>query len=279
MNILGIGVGELILILLITLLVVGPERLPDLARQTGRMLVRLRNWFRGSPDAALVLRMRQEIEQELALLRNELIEVQSVRDEMLDAAKQINETINQDVIAEAREGIRDLQTVSRGKPITPAKNPAQQQKATPAVSEAEPATAQGAEQIAPPTAPAEPAAPAAAPARSTRTATPATTPAGAVLFDSAEFEQISTRIQAVMSDLWALQEELKQRGWLDEQWQPPSLELPILELETIAAHGSSTNGARHSNGSASHNTTASRSTNGEHDGAVTNPPTDPVPGD
>ena len=38
MNVLGIGTGELLLILLIILLVMGPERLPQLARQWGKIV-------------------------------------------------------------------------------------------------------------------------------------------------------------------------------------------------------------------------------------------------
>ncbi|MFN8502451.1 twin-arginine translocase TatA/TatE family subunit [Kouleothrix sp.] len=93
MEILGIGPGEFILILVVLLVVVGPERLPDLARQAGRLLVRGRNWLQSSPDAAMVLRARQEIEQELASLRTSLLEVQSVRDEVIGAARQIEESV------------------------------------------------------------------------------------------------------------------------------------------------------------------------------------------
>src|SRR4029079_7742212 len=89
MEILGIGPGEFVLILIVLLVVVGPERLPGLARQAGQMLVRGRNWLQSSPDAAVVMRARQEIEQELANLKTSLLEVQSVRDEVLGAAKQI----------------------------------------------------------------------------------------------------------------------------------------------------------------------------------------------
>ena len=38
MNVFGIGTGELLLILLIVLLVMGPERLPQLARQWGKIV-------------------------------------------------------------------------------------------------------------------------------------------------------------------------------------------------------------------------------------------------
>ena len=42
MEILGIGPGEFVFILVILLVVVGPERLPDLARKAGGLLVRAR---------------------------------------------------------------------------------------------------------------------------------------------------------------------------------------------------------------------------------------------
>jgi Tat protein translocase TatB subunit len=46
MNLLGIGTGELLLILLIVLLVVGPERLPQLARQWARFAKTLSQFTR-----------------------------------------------------------------------------------------------------------------------------------------------------------------------------------------------------------------------------------------
>jgi sec-independent protein translocase protein TatB len=46
MNFLGIGTGELLLILLIILLVVGPERLPQLARQWARFAKTLSQFTR-----------------------------------------------------------------------------------------------------------------------------------------------------------------------------------------------------------------------------------------
>lgn len=46
MNLLGIGTGELLLILLIILLVVGPERLPQLARQWAKFAKTLSQFTR-----------------------------------------------------------------------------------------------------------------------------------------------------------------------------------------------------------------------------------------
>src|SRR5215211_6980998 len=93
MEILGIGPGEFVLILIVLLVVVGPERLPGLARQAGQFLVRARNWRQTSPDAALVMRARAEIEAELASIKNSLMEVQVVRDEVLGAARQFEDSV------------------------------------------------------------------------------------------------------------------------------------------------------------------------------------------
>jgi sec-independent protein translocase protein TatB len=113
MNILGIGPGELILIMIILLVVVGPERLPVLARQGGQMLVRVRNWVQKSPDAAMIMRARQEIEQELASLRSSLLEVQNARDEVMQVAKQVNQTITEDFGGAVKDITRTINDESR----------------------------------------------------------------------------------------------------------------------------------------------------------------------
>ena len=141
MEILGIGPGEFVFILIILLVVVGPERLPDLARQAGKLLVRGRNWLQSSPDAAMVMRARQEIEQELATLRTSLLEVQSVRDEVLGAAKQIGAEVNSLTSATKAE-LEELGTIAPPKPA----NPPQDMEAAPANAHAEP----GADDQAPP---------------------------------------------------------------------------------------------------------------------------------
>ncbi len=100
MEILGVGPGELIMIMIVLLVAVGPERLPGLARRAGRMVVSFRNWLQRSPDAMLVMRAREELEQELAALRSSLTqevenvrhEVQSVRDEVIDATRHIEDS-------------------------------------------------------------------------------------------------------------------------------------------------------------------------------------------
>jgi sec-independent protein translocase protein TatB len=90
MTFLGIGPGELFVILIIMLVVVGPERLPGFARQAGKMIVSLRNWVQRSPDAMMLLRARDELELELRTIRDDLTqEMQTVRDEMVNVRNEM----------------------------------------------------------------------------------------------------------------------------------------------------------------------------------------------
>jgi sec-independent protein translocase protein TatB len=212
MNILGIGPGELVLILVIALLVVGPDRLPDLARQAGRLLVTVRNWIQRSPDAAMVLRARQEIEQELSMLRTSLLEVQNVRNEVMEAARQVSTIVTEDVLGTTRDALSTVneqfsgissevqaalkgQTVARGSAVAPA----DPELAPPADAEAAPAV-EAAFSAPAPVAP----------------ATPAATPA------APDLEELGAQVRAVLGELRALQEELRQRGALSADWRAPA---------------------------------------------------------
>lgn len=196
MEILGIGPGEFVLIMIVLLVVVGPERLPSLARQAGRALVRARNWVQSSPDAAMVLRARQELEAELANLRSSLLEVQSVRDEVLGAAKQIEESVESFASATKAE-LNEFGSIGTPPPTTG------------------PASALPAPDGNVPLAPGLPTTNGALPAADPP-ADPASPP------DPAALASIEVRLQAIMSDLFALQAQLQQRGLLDADWQPPS---------------------------------------------------------
>jgi sec-independent protein translocase protein TatB len=247
MEFLGIGPGELLLILVVLLVAVGPERLPGLAQQAGRLLVRGRNWLQSSPDAAMLMRARQELEQELSTLRSSLLEVQSVRDEVIGAAKQIEGSVGS--LASTKVSLGDDRTIAPKPAGTPAE----------ALPSSPPAEAPGAEVIAPaePTvsdapapaealpspevlAPVEPAAPAPAPeikldqwAVAREPSRPSgARPNGAAVQPAADlaaqeraaaaFDSIELRLQAIMADLHALQQQLKQGGALAGDWQPPS---------------------------------------------------------
>jgi sec-independent protein translocase protein TatB len=242
MNFLGIGPGELLLILIVLLVIVGPERLPGLARQMGRWVVMVRNWVQSSPDAALVLRARQELESELAMIKSSLLEVQSIRDEVLDAAKQFNEAVSP--LAEVRTSLNDLANPAAGAAQSPDSSGATAELATadttPAAAEILPAidyppafsptpiTKSELDQIF-------------AVARDTMVEDPWNAPeepAVAAIEDSwdapkepalssSAIEELNLRIQAIMADLWALQEQLKQHGALDAGWQPPSTNMQL----------------------------------------------------
>jgi sec-independent protein translocase protein TatB len=227
MNFLGIGPGELFLIIILTLVVVGPERLPGMARQAGRMLVRARNWLQTSPDAALVLRARQEIENELVQIRSSLLEVQNVRDEVIGAVKQLDEAVSP---------ITQMRPPSLSDMIKPPAEPTyaagDASQTTPAaervdgevVAEAAPVDAAAIEFV-------PEAAPGLAPSGAQQNGAPPPEAAQNGVArppTAAEIEALGLRIQAVMADLFALQEQLKQRGLLADDWQPPShaMQLP-----------------------------------------------------
>lgn len=72
MTFFGFGPGELVLILAVLLVIIGPERLPEAARRLGGLFVRVRDWWQRSPEAAAALRMREELAAELQQIRTEL---------------------------------------------------------------------------------------------------------------------------------------------------------------------------------------------------------------
>lgn len=73
-----IGFWELVIIALVALLVVGPERLPELAQNAGRIIRKLRSFIQGA---------KREVEKELKLDQlNDLDEsIHKVEDLMNDA--------------------------------------------------------------------------------------------------------------------------------------------------------------------------------------------------
>ena len=103
MNFLGIGPGEFFFILILTLIVIGPERLPEFARGIGRNIVRLRNWMNASPDAQLLIQLRRELEGEISEIRSTLRqEMQSVRaefDEVRQDLQTAGTTVDQSLTA------------------------------------------------------------------------------------------------------------------------------------------------------------------------------------
>ena len=88
--------GELALIAVVALLVLGPERLPGAARTAGALMRRLRNGWQG---------VRSEIERELA--------AEDIKRSIQDTVKQV------DVRADIRTAADQLQSAISDKPPAP----------------------------------------------------------------------------------------------------------------------------------------------------------------
>lgn len=73
MNFFGVGVFEILLVLIIGLVILGPERLRDLGRQTGRLMARWLAWQQQSPELQMMQQVRREFEEEIVSLRDELV--------------------------------------------------------------------------------------------------------------------------------------------------------------------------------------------------------------
>jgi len=99
----GVGLGELTVIAFIAVLVIGPERMPDLARRAGRMLRQLRNLANSARDE-----LREELGPEFADL------------ELKDLDPR---TIVRKHIIEAMEDGEDEEPVRRQRPLRRGERP------------------------------------------------------------------------------------------------------------------------------------------------------------
>ncbi len=73
MEVFNIHLFELLLIAGVALVIFGPERLPELGRFAGKQIARFLAWQQQSPELQLVNELRNEFEQEIAGLRDELV--------------------------------------------------------------------------------------------------------------------------------------------------------------------------------------------------------------
>ena len=107
MNFMGIGTGELIVILIIAVLVVGPDKMVELASKLGRLFVKLRQMTDGATH---------EFRDALAI--DEIKDaIKGVTDEVKDIGQEIKGTAD-DVAAirtDAQGAVQDFQNVAEGK--------------------------------------------------------------------------------------------------------------------------------------------------------------------
>jgi sec-independent protein translocase protein TatB len=126
MELFGVGAGEALLVLVITLIVVGPQRFPTIAREGGR-------WFR------VARRFTAEITADVRQAMDELEEEVTADSEELRSIREIGT----DVEAGLRESAADIRTIGRDTDADAAEavdvdgSEAQPSGATPAATEPE----------------------------------------------------------------------------------------------------------------------------------------------
>jgi len=97
----GVGLPEMAVIALVAVLVFGPDRLPDLARQAGRFLRQLRNLANAARDE-----LREELGPEFSDLELTDLDPRTiVRKHIVEAMREIDE---EEAAKKARPGLRPL---------------------------------------------------------------------------------------------------------------------------------------------------------------------------
>jgi sec-independent protein translocase protein TatB len=104
-----IGFSELLVIAIVALLVIGPERLPKVARTAGHLFGRLQRYVND---------VKSDIQREL-----ELDELKKLRSQFEDAARSVEQSVNE-VGREINAASDDLNSTIGGDAQTPAAPPA-----------------------------------------------------------------------------------------------------------------------------------------------------------
>lgn len=141
MNFFNIGPGEFFLVLVMALVIFGPQRLPEVARRVGKAVRDLRNMV-NNLDPELLQDWR-EITQDLDSVREEVRHIRSdmvdIQKDMREAAKEVGTSVN-DAVKDASKTVND---VIQDKPgtITPAAETPKAAPKSPAPATPAPATA------------------------------------------------------------------------------------------------------------------------------------------
>lgn len=112
MEFLGVGLPELLVILLITLIVVGPRRLPEMAAQIARAMREFRRYTSG---------LRREVSEAMEDLEKEYSEIQEEWKEVGEAVSQDMKAMEKEVSAAAEDARAGLSVEERpaGSKTTP----------------------------------------------------------------------------------------------------------------------------------------------------------------
>ncbi len=248
MNFFGVTPLELVFVLVLGLIVLGPERLPEAGRFIGRQFAKLLAWQQQSPEAQLVQQLRKEFEDEIVSLRDELVHARQQLDVSSDIKqlqtqtqalmkqqstgldqelKEINQTLKSPLTSKPAEGLdaqrvpsvnRPNKVVARSATDADVKIPTDVGDAPDAASAPEaPTSNTELSSIKNET-----------PSHAVDTAQPvseqpvsaASSNGGAAALS--EYEHMRAQIRVIQADLQAMQEHMRARNLIDADWQPPS---------------------------------------------------------
>jgi sec-independent protein translocase protein TatB len=249
MTIFGIGPFELLLIVILGLIVFGPERLPEIGRFIGRTVARVLAWQHQSPEAQMIQQLRRELDQEIIELRDEIIRARQQLDISTEANKIHQETrsllqgslqapgASTTTLSSAASAQENPPTAGKPKPAAAAQtngvaqnDPSLEKPAGVARSEREVIAAQTQPTVADDLV--SPAKPGAAPLeQSGQAANPDTVASGtgtssetnvSISGDTVvtELEALTLQLQHLTADVQALREQLQAQGLLDQNRQP-----------------------------------------------------------
>ena len=110
-----IGFSELLVIGVVALIVIGPEKLPRVARTVGHLAGRLQRY---------VSDVKADINREI-----ELEELRKMRDSMQQAATDMESSVNAELSKTADDLNKSVESMTQDKPAEPPKEPAEPPKA------------------------------------------------------------------------------------------------------------------------------------------------------
>lgn len=224
MNFFGLGPLEIFFILALGLVVLGPERLQQMGRDLGRLVGRFLAWQQTNPEAQMMQNLHREFQREIAELRAEVARARQQLD-VTDDVDQLRQELRQ-------QGLDRMREQSMQGENSPASQPALDNAPLPdnrIGGSVEPAPEPPAATPAPDSADPQPAA--AAPAEPAAQPMPAPPSANGTPETTSEHELLARQLHVLVADMHALQEQLRARGLLAPEWEPPS---QMIVPQTIA---------------------------------------------